>query len=705
MKITTTPTRAARAVLMVCAWLVLAAAAGAAEWQYVYPAPGALKLAEFSAADDAHVFAVGSGGNVVASGDGGASWEWRPTGDPMDLIGASFPDSLRGYAIGNVDGAGQVRRTDDGGFTWQTQLPPVGGELRRVAFHDADTGALVGDQGAVLWTFDGGITWLPRTTGTAVDVVALHLFDGATALIGGAGGVILRTDDAGLSWTECTGAGSLDVTCFAFDGALDGIAMGVGGAAWTDDGGLTWTRSTVSGAPVFHDAVHRGTTAMAAADGALYYSPSGGVTWVAMQSPVGDNWQAVELIADDAVLIGGSAGSIWQSDITWTAWTKTLIRMARTIRDIASLDGVTAVAGGINTILRSTDAGLTWSGIALQDADLLRLAFADTETGLAMGYGGGVWRTEDGGLSWAAVGAIPGFYVWDLICLDPSRAVAVGMDNLVRLTTDGGATWQAIPTDTHSLDNLQGVSFVDGQQGWICTWYGEILHTADGGLTWQTQLDTNLDLTAIHFLDALHGVCVGGVDGPAVLLTDDGGVTWSQNPSPDYAYLYAVRMRDRTRFLASGSGTYRSLDAGDTWQQEDPLTTLLVRDVCLLNAGVDLLAAGPAIVRAEDDVSAVAPREVPVAAAAPTVHPNPFNPRATIVFAAPQDRPLAVEVFDAAGRRLRTLASTPLGDGRHEAVWDGRDDAGRDLPSGAYLVRVDDGSGALSPARKMTLLR
>ncbi|MBK7770773.1 MAG: hypothetical protein IPI48_09630 [bacterium] len=75
--------------------------------------------------------------------------------------------------------------------------------------------------------------------------------------------------------------------------------------------------------------------------------------------------------------------------------------------------------------------------------------------------------------------------------------------------------------------------------------------------------------------------------------------------------------------------------------------------------------------------------------------PNPFNPRTTITF---EVAPSAVEsagadvtVHSLDGRLVRRLWSGTLTPGTWTGEWDGRDDAGRDVAAGIYLVRAHAG--------------
>jgi len=53
---------------------------------------------------------------------------------------------------------------------------------------------------------------------------------------------------------------------------------------------------------------------------------------------------------------------------------------------------------------------------------------------------------------------------------------------------------------------------------------------------------------------------------------------------------------------------------------------------------------------------------------------------------------VSLHVFDLQGRLVRTLLSGEVvAQGRHEAVWDGRDASGRQAASGTYFFRLEAG--------------
>lgn len=76
--------------------------------------------------------------------------------------------------------------------------------------------------------------------------------------------------------------------------------------------------------------------------------------------------------------------------------------------------------------------------------------------------------------------------------------------------------------------------------------------------------------------------------------------------------------------------------------------------------------------------------------------PNPFNPRTRIDFELERSAPVTLEVFDMRGRRLRAVELGTRSAGTHAWVWEGTDDAGRNVASGSYVIRATTPDAARS---------
>lgn len=85
-------------------------------------------------------------------------------------------------------------------------------------------------------------------------------------------------------------------------------------------------------------------------------------------------------------------------------------------------------------------------------------------------------------------------------------------------------------------------------------------------------------------------------------------------------------------------------------------------------------------------------------------YPNPFAGRVTIRFVLSRAEERArLQVFDVAGRPVRTLFDGPAPSGPVVVSWDGRDEGGREAADGLYFYRLVTADGV--QARKLTLLR
>lgn len=79
-----------------------------------------------------------------------------------------------------------------------------------------------------------------------------------------------------------------------------------------------------------------------------------------------------------------------------------------------------------------------------------------------------------------------------------------------------------------------------------------------------------------------------------------------------------------------------------------------------------------------------------------SVYPNPFSTRTAVSFYVSDATPMTLAVYDIQGRRVKTLYEGRMGAGEHTRYWNGRDEAGRSVSKGIYVVRWTTPGGSVS---------
>jgi aminopeptidase N len=83
--------------------------------------------------------------------------------------------------------------------------------------------------------------------------------------------------------------------------------------------------------------------------------------------------------------------------------------------------------------------------------------------------------------------------------------------------------------------------------------------------------------------------------------------------------------------------------------------------------------------------------------------PNPFGPSTTIRYSLPRADDVRIDIFNATGRKVKTLVNDIVPPGWREVVWDGTDDHGCDVASGTYFCRMTTSRGCRT--RSIVLIR
>ncbi len=354
-------------------------------------------------------------------------------------------------------------------------------------------------------------------------------------------GGMRRTTDGGETWSVLGARKFLDR--FFFISPLQGwrasrewfYESGITTIDMTTDGGLTWTRQYQSSHDYslpywtylsFVDKEH----GFALGSGALRTN-DGGKTWV--------GWNTYPTEADAFSL---DTTNLWH-------WTKTI--------------DFTSEGEPIRQLVKTTDGGVTQieGGKLPQWAVGLPDLMSDGRTVVIAGKGGRIARSEDFGKTWTNVAspttidlAMPRF-------ADDNNGWVFGGKQVFR-TQDGGRTWRAqVSANTGDITRLIPLRW--DQAFFIAE---RIYRTRDAGMNWiAAPYASDLDVIGgVEDLAVAPGGQVYGAGSESMITSKDGGLSWSENPPPAER---VDTVGQNHVWALSGSGLYRSVDGGKTWQK------------------------------------------------------------------------------------------------------------------------------------------
>ena len=223
-------------------------------------------------------WAVGEGGTIICTHDGGATWNSQVSGHTAALysVDEAIPNKL--YAVGE---AGLILSTTDGGATWSTQTSPVGVDLKAVQFINVSTGWIAGDDGNILKTNDSGVSWEAKSGNTSEDLNGLFFIDEYYGWIAGSSGTVLLTSDGGETWSVQTEAEGANLNGVHFISRSNGWIVGDSGIVLkSTDGGSTWVKLD-AGTMMLNDVLFVNSNECCAVgnNGTILHSIDGGENW------------------------------------------------------------------------------------------------------------------------------------------------------------------------------------------------------------------------------------------------------------------------------------------------------------------------------------------------------------------------------------------------------------------------------------------
>ena len=279
----------------------------------------------FGTSDGKKLWAVGDGGALIESDDGGTTWLPRASGITSHLesiYGTSDGETLLAVGVGGV-----IIKSSDGGATWtQEKSGTTDALLANFGTSDGKGQWAVSGLGNIVESKDGGVNWTKHGSGTTWLGSIAGTGDGGHLWAVGGNGTILESDDGGATWVMRYSA--VQIALSAIFATSDGSklwAIGAGTIAESDDGGSTWTTRKTGNSTWPH---------------AIFGTGDGARLWAV-----------------------GDAGTIIESDDKGATWTS---RKSGTTGPLCSIFGTSDgerlwVAGDNGVILISNDGGNTWT--------------------------------------------------------------------------------------------------------------------------------------------------------------------------------------------------------------------------------------------------------------------------------------------------------------------------------------------------------
>jgi hypothetical protein len=341
----------------------------------------------------------------------GQTWAGETSGTAVNLRDVFFLDHLTGWAVGD---GGTVLSTTDGGHTWASSTPTAVNLSGVTAVGSAcgPTGQaacvwVAGDNGTILHSNDGGATWCAQTTPNATPNLHRLITRGSNDVIAvGDGGTILASGNGGTNAKLCGDNGVYDSVASSTSADLYGVtnttnghvyAVGDGGTIVVDSGSGF---ATITPAPTpnnlrdvaatcdtgcansFVYAVGAtGTILQSTNDGAFATQTS--ATSVSLSGIDFSSGTAGWIVASDGTIQGTTDGSTWSAEDSGVATALNGVFHSSSTKAFAVGDGgVIRVRGNAPFVANTTGdaAGGACAGSA-SDCPLrsaLQLADADT---------------------------------------------------------------------------------------------------------------------------------------------------------------------------------------------------------------------------------------------------------------------------------------------------------------------------------------
>jgi photosystem II stability/assembly factor-like uncharacterized protein len=350
----------------------------------------------------------------------------------------------------------------------------------------------------------------------------------------------------------------------------------------------------------------------------VFKSADGGATWSGFHQGQPQRGYAAALAIDphhtSTIYLADSGSGVFKSIDGGTSWIQTgpvlpvPLSSALTSLAIDPIHPRILYAGGTDGVWKSVNGGATWAlarhglpagqgvfALAV-DPSAPRKLYAGVSPIGPSSNTKGVFKSTDGGATWAPAGATPPPSAVVALAIDPHspRVVYAGGDDGLWKSADGGASWRRADHGLRRFGSIQAVALdPTSPRTLFAAAGGAVFKSVDAGASWAA---ANQGLGGFHvFTLALDPSGSGAVyagtysDGmlSGVFKSSDGGASWSardQGGLTTFSFTWIAESPGGTIYVSgigSGVGTdlFASGDGGLTWATVIPRPPVLIGQV------------------------------------------------------------------------------------------------------------------------------
>ncbi len=261
--------------------------------------------------------------------------------------------------------------------------------------------------------------------------------------------------------------------------------------------------------------------------------------------------------------IGTEDGKVYKTTDDGCTWTSQefLPGIKINILSVFFTSPDTGYFGGYATSFSTYDAGATYTPFYPASLGIIAngIYFPSRKIGYIAGNDGVIMKTTDAGVSWSQLNSGVSHHLQSVFFVGQDTGWVVGNNGTVRKTTDGGATWKA-QNNNNFTGTFYSVYFSNARHG-VRAGENEFYHvTHDGGETWEGGgiLSLSPSIRSVKLLDDSIGYLVG--DNGFLQKTIDGGATWTTIPTNTFENLTDIFIADKDHVYAVGdAGTFLKL--------------------------------------------------------------------------------------------------------------------------------------------------